>query len=93
MQFAFNHLEQNEYKLLSYEPTVGYAGRSARPDLRQGPKGPQPQSSQVRFMRTLLVSVDLTSGKASATGGCPRFVSGPVIGEITWRGEQTASAS
>ena len=37
-------------------------------------------------MRTLLVSVDLTSGKASATGGCPRFVPGPVIGEIPCRG-------
>ena len=35
---------------------------------------PQPQSSQVRFMRTLLVSADFTFGRASATGGCRRFI-------------------
>ena len=38
------------------------------------PPVPQPQSSQVRFMRTLLVSADLTADEISATGGHRRFV-------------------
>ena len=35
---------------------------------------PQPQSSQVRLMRTLLVSADLTADENPATGGHRRFV-------------------
>jgi hypothetical protein len=35
---------------------------------------PHPQSAQVRFMRTLLVSDDLTADLISATGGNRRFV-------------------
>ncbi|MBR0406741.1 MAG: hypothetical protein IJI53_01775, partial [Clostridia bacterium] len=38
---------------------------SAPPDLRQGGNRPQPQSTQVRFMRTLLVSADLIGGEVS----------------------------
>jgi hypothetical protein len=35
---------------------------------------PPPQSAQVRFMRTLLVSADLTADEIPATGGHRRFV-------------------
>ena len=48
-------------------PLGSYAGGYAPPD-------PQPQSAQVRFMRTLLVSADLTADSISATGGNRRFV-------------------
>ncbi len=39
----------------------------------------------------LLVSVDLTAGKASATGGCLRFVPGPALAMVhTWKNTQYA---
>ena len=62
------------------------------PDPNQGPEYPQPQSSQLAFMARLLVSADLSTDRTSATGGCPCFVPGPAIGEITLLGISMASA-
>ena len=52
-------------------------------------RSPQAQSSQVRFMRTLLVSPDFIADEIPATGGHRRFVlrqggdrSGPATGDI-----------
>ena len=55
-------------------------GMGVQKDSLSGAGGffdPQPQSSQVRFMRTLLVSADLTADEISATGGHRRFVPAP----------------
>jgi hypothetical protein len=49
-------------------------GRAAAPGKERFPPRPHPQSAQVRFMRTLLVSDDLTADLISATGGNRRFV-------------------
>ena len=43
-------------------------------------------------MARLLVSADLSTDRTSATGGCPCFVPGPAIGEITLLGISTTSA-
>ena len=58
-------------------------GAPRPPDLRQGGNRPQPQSTQVRFMRTLLVSAELIADEIPAAGGHRRFVPGPVTGEVT----------
>ena len=58
---------------------------------RRGFALPQPQTAQVRVMRTLLVSADLSPDIISATGGCQGFVPtrgmiplDPSPGEVTW---------
>ena len=78
---------KNEF-LIKQKGTLGLFA----PDPNQGPEGPQPQSSQVRLMRTLLVSVDLSTDRTSATGGCPCFVPGPATGDITLLGVSTTFA-
>jgi hypothetical protein len=52
----------------------GHGGNTNHNDFVRAHVPPQPQSSQVPSMGTLLVSVDLTFDKVSATGGCQRFV-------------------
>ena len=47
--------------------------RALRPQ-RRFPPHPHPQSAQVRFMRTLLVSDDFTADEIPATGGHRRFI-------------------
>jgi hypothetical protein len=54
------------------DPPDHFPGASAPKE--QFPPVPQPQSAQVRFMRTLLVSVDFTADSISATGGNRRFI-------------------